>query len=326
MFGELIDYGDRAITRPPRNSYDIDSIPNELEIPNFGKVIRQSFRIPNNRGYSICGSFYYPENTEIQCDACVIYLHGNASCQLEGTYLVPFLVPAGIGVLCFDFSGCGCSEGKRISLGYLERDDVNAAMTYVEVHYNIHKFGLWGRSMGAACVFFCLNHEEKIKGAVADSPFASLPELVKDLAVQMGVPGCLGIPSIALRMLTKKVQESSGFNINDVLPIEEAKKAMTPIYIIHGQKDDFIYVKHAINLFNSYRGTNKILRIIENQDHNSDRPNNITCEALIFIAQCLGKELHVEDIASQINHGNLHFGNLQDLMDDMYDNEEEVYE
>ena len=319
MFGELIDYGDRAITRPPRSTYDIDSIPIELEVPDFGKVKRIPIHFPNNRGCKIIGSYYMPESSDVQCDACVIYLHGNASCQLEGTYLIPFLVPIGISVLCFDFSGCGLSQGHRISLGYLEKDDVKAAMTYVEVHYNIHKFGIWGRSMGAACTFFCLNNEEKIKGAVVDSPFASLPELVKDLALQMGVPGCLGIPTIALKMLTTKVLESSGFNINDVLPIEEAKKAITPIYIIHGKRDDFIYVKHSINLFNSYRGTNKTLRIIDDQDHHGDRPNNITCEALIFISQCLGKELHVEEVTSQINHGGLHFGNLEDLLHHLND-------
>ena len=39
-------------------------------------------------------------------------------------------------------AGCGKSEGARISLGYLEKDDVACAITYLEVHFGIKKFSL----------------------------------------------------------------------------------------------------------------------------------------------------------------------------------------
>ena len=317
MISGYLDYGDRAITRPPRSHYPLDNIPLELDVPGFGKVKRVPTHFPNDRGLNIIGSLYIPSDQEITCDACVIYLHGNASCQLEGTFLIPFFVPIHVAVFCFDFSGCGKSEGKRISLGYLERNDVAAAITYINVHYSIKNFALWGRSMGAACTFFCLNDEYEIKGAVADSPFSSLPELVNDLAAEIGVPDCLGILSFIVNKLSTKIQESSGFNIFDVMPINEAKEATAPIFIIHGEDDDFIYVKHAHQLYDAYKGTNKTLRIISGQGHNSDRPNNIICEALVFLANCLGKELQISSVDTQINKGGLHFADLDDMIENI---------
>lgn len=313
---ELLDYGDRAITRPPRARYDLENIPNELEIANYGKIRRHPVKFPNSRGFTIIGSYYGPNETQEE-PSCLIYLHGNASCQLEGTYLIPFLVPHGISVFCFDFSACGKSTGKRITLGYLEKDDVACAITYMQVHFGIKKFVLWGRSMGAACVFYSIPYNPEIVGAVADSPFASLPILVKDLSAEMGVPRCFS--GITMRLLANKIIQSSGFDIRECLPVEEAKVSTTPVFIIHGKEDDFILVKHAHQLFEAYKGQQKRLVVVPGQNHNSDRPNQVTSEAIQFIGNCLGKAIPPDTITAQIGAGALHFTGLDEMITNMDD-------
>lgn len=310
---EIISFGDKAITRPPRSKYSLNEIPLEINIPECDKILRHPFKFPNNRGLRIIGSFYGPSDMST-CDACVIYLHGNASCQLEGTFLVPIMVPLGIGVCCIDMSGCGKSEGERISLGYLEKDDVACTITYLEVHYGIKKFSLWGRSMGAACSFFCLTNEQKIKGAVVDSPFASLPVLVKDLAAQMGIPECFG--GITLKLLANKIIESSGFDIREVIPVDEARKCKEPIFIIHGESDDFIYVKHAKELYDQYGGEDKTLEIVPGQNHNSERPPDLVARAMTFTTRILGKETHIDNINLRHNAGHHHFGDVEEMMEE----------
>jgi len=42
---------------------------------------------------------------------CVIYMHGNAGDKNEGLTYAPYLMPLGIDLVSFDFSGCGNSEG-----------------------------------------------------------------------------------------------------------------------------------------------------------------------------------------------------------------------
>ena len=75
---------------------------------------------------------------------------------------------------CFDFAGCGMSEGEYISLGWFERDDVNVIVNYLREHRKVNTIGLWGRSMGAATPLFHSNRDPSIAGMVLDSAFADL--------------------------------------------------------------------------------------------------------------------------------------------------------
>lgn len=81
---------------------------------------------------------------------CVIYMHGNAGNKLEGESYAPLLLPKGINLFSFDFSGCGNSEGEWISLGWNEREDLDAVIKHLQSLGTVSKIGVWGRSMGAA--------------------------------------------------------------------------------------------------------------------------------------------------------------------------------
>ena len=55
---------------------------------------------------------------------CVIYLHGNGGNKIEGLdYSQEFLLH-GINFCCFDFAGCGNSDGKWVTHGYNEKEDL----------------------------------------------------------------------------------------------------------------------------------------------------------------------------------------------------------
>ncbi len=57
------------------------------------------------------------ENTNNMMTPCVIYLHCNAGNRLEALPLVKYLAINKISLFCFDFSGCGNSDGEYITLG-----------------------------------------------------------------------------------------------------------------------------------------------------------------------------------------------------------------
>lgn len=84
-------------------------------------------------------------------------------------------------MLCFDFAGCGNSEGEFISLGWFERDDVAMIIDHLRDSRRVSTVALWGRSMGAATALLHADRDPSIAGLVLDSPFSDLTKLVNEL-------------------------------------------------------------------------------------------------------------------------------------------------
>ena len=92
----------------------------------------------------------------------------------------------GLSFCCFDFSGCGNSEGERISFGANEKYDVRCVTDKLVESFGIRKVILWGRSMGAACAVKYVELVEKsrrleersqVMAIILDSCFASFSRL-----------------------------------------------------------------------------------------------------------------------------------------------------
>ncbi|OHT08043.1 Clan SC, family S9, unassigned serine peptidase [Tritrichomonas foetus] len=308
-----ITEGIRAICRPPRAIYPIEQLPTTVPVPNYGDVTRHPVEFKNCRGETIIGS-YYPPNEEIENQPCVIYLHGNASCQLEGVFLIPVFVPIGVSVLCIDTSGSGLSGGDYISLGLFERDDVLAAISHIREKFNVGKVALWGRSMGASTVFISLGSDPTISGAVADSPFSSLEQIIRELAGMFMVPGCLLTP--AVWFVKNKIKKIANFDIYDVEPIKYAKESDAPIYIIHGAHDDFIDKEHSKRLYQAYRGEDKKIVICRGH-HDTERPMKVQIDAIKFIAGLFDITITENDIPELIKSADHHFSSVSEMLTDV---------
>ena len=79
---------------------------------------------------------------------------------------VQILLPEDITVFTLDFSGSGKSEGEYISLGWYERDDVQAIVDYLRNSETVATIGLWGRSMGAVTALMHSDRDPSIAGIV----------------------------------------------------------------------------------------------------------------------------------------------------------------
>lgn len=58
-------------------------------------------------------------------------------------------MPLGVDLVCFDFSGCGISEGDFVTLGWKERYDLQSVLAYIKTVGNATKVILWGGGQGA---------------------------------------------------------------------------------------------------------------------------------------------------------------------------------
>ena len=77
--------------------------------------IRNDFVVKNKRGYTLHASFY--DNQKNDDAPCVIFLHGINGTRVDCLTHLDSVLSRGMKAASFDFSGCGHSEGKYVTLG-----------------------------------------------------------------------------------------------------------------------------------------------------------------------------------------------------------------
>jgi len=181
----------RLVIRPPRASYAIEELgPLSFDIPLLdGKTapcVRSDFSVQSDEKKQLKCSLWcraFGENAP-----CVLYLHGNASCRLEALpHIAPLLI-LGISVCAVDTTGSGSSEGEFVTLGLREAADASAVAAHLIANQRATRVALYGRSMGAVAAILAgarkagFSSQGVAPCVVADSPFASLSQLVDSLA------------------------------------------------------------------------------------------------------------------------------------------------
>lgn len=222
------DYTDNDQTRKIKTVQD-------AVIADFLEVPYEEVSIISHDGLKITGRYYHVCDgapLEIQCHG----YKGNALRDFSGAWQIA--KAAGHNVLLINQRCHGGSEGKTITFGILERQDVMGWVNYAN-----HRFGnvpilLSGVSMGAATVLMVSGMElpENVKGIIADCPYDAPSNIIKKVLGQdMGMPVKVVYPLIRMGgMLYGK------FNLNADSPVVAVKKATVPILLIHGDDDRFV--------------------------------------------------------------------------------------
>jgi pimeloyl-ACP methyl ester carboxylesterase len=215
---------------------------------------------------------------------CVVYMHGNASSQHEGQFLIPNVCPRGIAVYYFDWAGCGASDGDIVSLGYFEKGDLEYAITFLHDSFRLGPFVLWGRSMGAATAI--LADHPLVFGKIIDSAYTSIPDLVTAIATRMGVPSFLR-PSV-LWFLKTLIGRKGGFDLSAVSPLACCHHPNNvPLLVTHARDDEFIPIEQDEKIFAAYSNPDK--RFIEcDGGHNARRPLVWIGDGCRFVMRMLG--------------------------------------
>ena len=181
MMGEGYEQLINAIIRPPRAEYDPrDMGPKDFQISGF-KFERVDLVLKNERGMKLECSWWKPKKFKAKTLPCVVCLHGNASCRLVAMDNLNALLTTGITVFAFDFAGSGLSDGKYVSLGYHEQEDLKTVIAHLRASNIVSTIGLWGRSMGAATALLYAHRDPSIAGMVLDSSFADMYQLCREM-------------------------------------------------------------------------------------------------------------------------------------------------
>lgn len=280
----------KSIIRPPRQMYSTFSLGDKKFSIQKRNYRRKDLTLVNPRGMKLQCSHFMPRKRERVAKVlpCVVYLHCNSGSRLESLGVIKRLLPLSITVFCFDFAGCGISEGEYITLGWNEKDDLKVVVEYLRLTRKVSFIGLWGRSMGAVTGLLYGKSDPSIAAIVADSPFCSLKMVIKDQAKKYArVPGF--IISAARKLVKKTILKKTGFNI-DLLNIQDhVSECFIPILFIHGVDDNFIYPKHSQKLFEQYGGEKD--RLLIEGNHNCERPKYLLDSVAIFFYNALRCDL-----------------------------------
>jgi pimeloyl-ACP methyl ester carboxylesterase len=107
----------------------------------------------------------------------VVLVHGLNRSRIEMVRKVPFLHEQGWNALLFDLRHHGESGGERSTLGWLEKNDVAAAVALARARTQ-GPVVLWGVSMGAASATLAAAEDPSVAGLVCDSSYRSLRDTV----------------------------------------------------------------------------------------------------------------------------------------------------
>jgi len=234
-------------------------------------MLRKEVSLKNKRGLKLACSFFYNPSATTTLP-CVVYLHGNGCSRIEAVEYVQTVLSNGMNLFCFDFPGCGQSEGEFSSLGFYEQDDLEAVVQYLKNVEKVKNIAIWGRSMGAVTTLLYASRNAwslEVSCLVLDSPFAEFKRLFKEQAKKRtSIPGILSEGAFSVLKMT--IQDKAGFDLGALKPISYAPKIFIPVLFGASKDDDLIPPTHTQDLHEAYGGAKKLFMF--EGSHNSQRP------------------------------------------------------
>ena len=194
------------------------------------------WKIRSDDGLLLQATHFYPEEDS---NRWVIVAHGYGCTQQNSWYIASTYLSMGYHVLTPDLRASGDSEGKFLTMGYMESKDIEHWAAEIVRHYPEAKIALHGVSMGAAAVMLAAasgNLPENVVACIEDSGFTSAYHL---LALRL--EDSFGLPAFpAMNLLDWRCEHLAGFSLRHAAPIKVMDRVRMPILFIHGEKDTLV--------------------------------------------------------------------------------------
>ena len=207
----------------------------------------QTIRFSSRQAGLMLSGWYVPAAGSMA--PAVIITHGLNGCKGDENVLTVagMLHRNGFNVLLYDMREHGESdiEDGRASLGIDEHQDLLGAWDWLvaEKHFPPNQIGVYGESLGAGTTLIAFGQEPRIAAAFVDSPYADLPQIIREELVRNRLPTFLAPGGIFMARLV------AGDDLLAHSPLDAIRNAAgRPIYIIHGTLDDRISVNHTRQL------------------------------------------------------------------------------
>ena len=229
----------------------------------------------NGRGKTLRGFVSEPK----KYDTVIIFLHGfPGSCQgSTGSRLLGIADKIPCLLLMFDFSHTYLSDGKfEDKLMSKEVEDIKYAINFLEKNYQFRQLILMGISTGAIDASLYAYKDKRIDklilmGAESDTKHSVRYDFTDEQVHDFWQKGYIRYHAPGKWYHQKKLKKAF-YDEFFTLDIPKAIKGYTrPLLIIHGEKDEAVPLKEAVELF-ELANKPKQLTIIREADHRFSNP------------------------------------------------------
>lgn len=161
----------------------------------------------------------------------VVLLHGIRSSRSAMLPRARMLRELGYSSVLIDLQGHGESTGERITLGYLERHDVEAAVQYSRQCHPGESVAVLGVSLGGAAA--TLASPLGIDALILESVYPNIDDAIRN-RVEARLGRMAAIPTALLRI---QIKMRLGIAPSQLRPIDKIASVGCPVFIISGVSD-----------------------------------------------------------------------------------------
>lgn len=178
----------------------------------------------------------------------------------------PMFHRAGYNLLAFDWRAHGRSEGRYVTYGVYEKEDLLGALDFLEETYGVTHAGIMGLSMGARTGFITAALTDRVSALVCDSLPVRLHTGLALVLSRRGVPVWLS------RLLSRWAMVIASFQIGGNLFHTDATYWVqhvigVPVFFIHGEDDTLVLNEEIEDIFSRLPGTAKSIWRVPNAGH-----------------------------------------------------------
>jgi alpha-beta hydrolase superfamily lysophospholipase len=176
--------------------------------------------------------------------AVVILQHGIRDDKSSLVERARFLIAAGYAVLLFDFQAHGESVGSKMTFGYLESRDAQAAVEFAKSRFPEKPIGIIGLSLGAAAAVLAEPALE-VQALVLEMMYPNVVEATKDrIEMRLG-----RLARFLSPLLTAQLKIRAGCGADDLCPLACVEKLATPKLILAGTDDQHTKIGESEQIY-----------------------------------------------------------------------------
>jgi len=188
-----------------------------------------------------------------------IVVHGYGRDQNSVWDIAERYLKSGYNVLTPDLRASGKSEGKYLSMGYFESDDIKIWIDEIVKKNPEAQIVLHGVSMGAATVMMTAEKgvPANVRVLIEDCGYTSAYTMFS-----MELKKIFDLPAFPIMNFVDVVSRFKlGYFVSNAAPIERINQITIPTLFIHGEQDTLAPVRMVDQLYNAANGEKKILKV-----------------------------------------------------------------
>ena len=192
----------------------------------------------------------------------------------------------GYSTLLIDLQAHGESTGQNITVGHLEKHDVNAAVEFIRNLDSNQCIAIVGRSLGGAATIFANPDVDVI---VLESVYPTVTDAVHNrIQMRMGF-----LHHVVAPLLLVQLKPRLGVSPNQLCPIDGLTQLQCPVLIASGDRDEHTTIGATNSMFESANEP-KTLVIFDGAEHvdllahDASKYEN---EIIGYVNQIIGKRI-----------------------------------